>query len=110
VEVRVLSWAPSAKFDFDFSSLVGEHAALECPAGEGRVGQIRVATVVMAVVMVLQASAVDAEFPVQKLPDGKALRIALGQKVKVHAIPFNNSFVLDLLPESWADPMPGLTE
>jgi hypothetical protein len=43
-------------------------------------------------------------------PDGKVLRITLGQKVKVHTIPSNNSFVLDLLPEGWAGPMPGLTD
>jgi hypothetical protein len=58
----------------------------------------------------LAAGARDVITAARTDPDGKALRIALGQKVSVHAIPSNTSFVLDLLPENWAGPMPGMTE
>ncbi len=40
-------------------------------------------------------------------PDKKALRIALGRNVKLHTIPSNNTFILDLLEENWTGPMPG---
>jgi hypothetical protein len=39
-------------------------------------------------------------------PDRMAIRVALTQKVKLHSIPSNKAFVLDLLPEHWTGPLP----
>jgi hypothetical protein len=43
-------------------------------------------------------------------PDGKAIRIALAKKAKVHPIPAAERLYVDLLPEPWAGVVPGLPE
>jgi tetratricopeptide (TPR) repeat protein len=40
-------------------------------------------------------------------PDGRAVRIALARKLKVHSVPAAEWFFLDLLPENWTGLMPG---
>jgi hypothetical protein len=41
-------------------------------------------------------------------PDGKAVRIALAKKIRVHSIAAAERLYVDLLPEPWAGVMPGL--
>jgi hypothetical protein len=41
-------------------------------------------------------------------PDGMAVRIAVAQKVKIHAIPAAERLYIDVMPESWTGVMPGL--
>ena len=43
-------------------------------------------------------------------PDGKGVRIALSQQVKVNATPAGEKFFVDLLPASWSGPPPGLPQ
>jgi hypothetical protein len=43
-------------------------------------------------------------------PDGKAIRIALAKKMKIHPIPAAERLYVDLLPEPWAGVLPGLPE
>ncbi len=43
-------------------------------------------------------------------PDGSAIRIALTQKVKVNTIAAAERLYVDLLPETWSGPMPGLPQ
>ncbi len=43
-------------------------------------------------------------------PDGKAVRIALAKKIKIHSIPAAERLYVDLLPEPWAGVTPGLPE
>jgi tetratricopeptide (TPR) repeat protein len=41
-------------------------------------------------------------------PDGRAIRIALAQKLTLNAIVAADKFFVDLLPETWSGPPPGL--
>src|SRR5579864_7784072 len=41
-------------------------------------------------------------------PDGKGIRVALSQPVKVNATPAGEKFFIDLLPASWSGQPPGL--
>src|ERR1700689_1274471 len=41
-------------------------------------------------------------------PDGKGIRVALSQQVKVNATPAGEKFFIDLLPASWSGLPPGL--
>ena len=41
-------------------------------------------------------------------PDGMSIRVALSRKVKLNVIPAAEQLFVDLLPESWAEGMPGL--
>jgi tetratricopeptide (TPR) repeat protein len=43
-------------------------------------------------------------------PDGMAVRMALAQKVTVHAISAGEKFFIDLLPDSWSGVPPGLPQ
>jgi tetratricopeptide (TPR) repeat protein len=43
-------------------------------------------------------------------PDGKGIRIALSQQVKVNATPAGEKLFVDLLPTSWSGPPPGLPQ
>lgn len=43
-------------------------------------------------------------------PDGKAVRIALAQKLRVNAIPAAERLYVDLLPEPWTGVLPGLPQ
>jgi tetratricopeptide (TPR) repeat protein len=43
-------------------------------------------------------------------PDGSAVRIALTQKVKVNTIAAAERLYVDLMPETWSGPMPGLPQ
>ncbi|HEY1978695.1 MAG TPA: tetratricopeptide repeat protein, partial [Xanthobacteraceae bacterium] len=43
-------------------------------------------------------------------PDGMAVRMALAQKVTVHAIAAGEKFFIDLLPDSWKGVPPGLPQ
>jgi len=43
-------------------------------------------------------------------PDGTAIRIALGKKVRVHSIPAAERLYVDLLPEPWPGVVPGLPQ
>lgn len=43
-------------------------------------------------------------------PDGKAIRIALSQKVKVNTITAAERFYVDLMPENWSGVLPGLPQ
>ncbi len=43
-------------------------------------------------------------------PDGKALRIALSQKVKLNTITAAERFYVDLMPENWSGVLPGLPQ
>ena len=43
-------------------------------------------------------------------PDGSAIRIALTQKIKMNTIGAAERFYVDLLPETWEGPMPGLPQ
>ncbi|HXW39836.1 MAG TPA: tetratricopeptide repeat protein [Xanthobacteraceae bacterium] len=41
-------------------------------------------------------------------PDGRAVRLALARKVTVHSMIAGDKFFVDLLPDSWSGPPPGL--
>src|SRR5579884_917627 len=41
-------------------------------------------------------------------PDGKAIRFALSQPVTLHATSADEKYFIDLLPQSWSGPPPGL--
>jgi tetratricopeptide (TPR) repeat protein len=43
-------------------------------------------------------------------PDGRAVRIALTHSFKVNSIPAAERLYVDLLPENWAGPLPGLPQ
>ena len=43
-------------------------------------------------------------------PDGTAIRIALGQKVKINTIAAAERFYVDLMPENWSGVLPGLPQ
>jgi len=43
-------------------------------------------------------------------PDGSAIRIALTQKIKINTIGAAERLYVDLLPETWEGPMPGLPQ
>ena len=43
-------------------------------------------------------------------PDGKAIRIALAQKLKVNSIPAAERLYVDLLPDPWSGVLPGLPQ
>jgi hypothetical protein len=43
-------------------------------------------------------------------PDGKAIRMALAQKVRIHSMMAGERLFIDLLPESWTGPPPGLPQ
>ncbi|HEY6022560.1 MAG TPA: hypothetical protein VIV34_00085, partial [Pseudolabrys sp.] len=43
-------------------------------------------------------------------PDGSAIRIALTRKLKINTIAAGERLYVDLLPESWKGPMPGLPQ
>jgi len=43
-------------------------------------------------------------------PDGNAIRIALNRKAKVNTIAASERLYVDLLPETWKGPMPGLPQ
>jgi tetratricopeptide (TPR) repeat protein len=43
-------------------------------------------------------------------PDGKAVRIALAQKLRINAIPAAERLYVDLLPEPWTGVLPGLPQ
>jgi tetratricopeptide (TPR) repeat protein len=43
-------------------------------------------------------------------PDGKGIRIALSQQVRINATPAGEKFFVDLLPTSWSGPPPGLPQ
>jgi hypothetical protein len=47
---------------------------------------------------------------VRRDPDGKAIRLALAQKVTVHSIATGSKFFVDLLPVTWSGPPPSLPE
>jgi hypothetical protein len=43
-------------------------------------------------------------------PDGKAIRMALPQKVTIHSMMAGERLFIDLLPDSWIGPPPGLPQ
>src|SRR5580658_6373339 len=43
-------------------------------------------------------------------PDGKGVRIALAQQVRINATPAGDKYFVDLLPVAWNGPLPGLPQ
>src|SRR6185312_9896509 len=58
----------------------------------------------------LNASAAGYISAARRDPDGSAIRIALTQKVKVNTIAAAERLYVDLLPDSWKGPNPGLPQ
>jgi len=58
----------------------------------------------------LSAQAPDYIAAARRDPDGKAVRIALTRKVTANTTPAAEKFFVDLLPETWTGPPPGLPQ
>jgi len=58
----------------------------------------------------LNVNAPDYISAARRDPDGSAIRIALTRKVKLNTIAAAERLYVDLLPESWKGPMPGLPQ
>jgi len=58
----------------------------------------------------INASVPDLISAARRDPDGSAIRVALAQKVKFNTIAAGERFYVDLLPESWSGPVPGLPQ
>ena len=65
---------------------------------------------VMVAVERLNVNAPDLISAARRDPDGSAIRIALTRKVKLNAITAAERLYVDLLPENWKGPMPGLPQ
>ena len=65
---------------------------------------------VMIAVERLNVNAPDLISAARRDPDGSAIRIALTRKVKLNAITAAERLYVDLLPENWKGPMPGLPQ
>ncbi len=50
----------------------------------------------------------DMVMAARKDPDGKAIRLAMSKKIKMNVIEAYDTLYVDLLPEPWNKPMPGL--
>ena len=58
----------------------------------------------------LAAQAPDYISAARRDPDGRAVRMAVARKVKVHSITAAGKFFVDLLPDSWSGAPPGLPQ
>ncbi|MDP1585605.1 MAG: tetratricopeptide repeat protein [Bradyrhizobium sp.] len=58
----------------------------------------------------MNASVPDLISAARRDPDGSAVRIALAQKVKFNTIAAGERFYVDLMPETWSGPVPGLPQ
>lgn len=83
-----------------------QHVGVEVRQSNG-IAILEFAEPVEVAVEQLAKSAPDQIGAARRDPDGRAVRIALRQKVKLHAIPAAEWFFLDLLPESWSGLLPG---
>ncbi|HTP93050.1 MAG TPA: tetratricopeptide repeat protein, partial [Xanthobacteraceae bacterium] len=63
---------------------------------------------VLATVESMPAKLPDLFAAARRDPDGKAIRVALTQQVKLNATPAGQKVFIDLLPETWTGPPPGL--
>ncbi len=118
----ILAWGPawSAPLPATVSTTVsGGYARLVFSAGEYIDATTRVAGNVLIITFKRPVNVTVDRIPVQAAdyigaarrdPDGMAVRMALAQKVTVHAIAAGEKFFIDLLPDSWSGVPPGLPQ
>jgi tetratricopeptide (TPR) repeat protein len=101
------------------TTVSGGYARLVFSAGEYIDATARVAGNVLIISFKQPVSVTVDRIPVQAAdyvgaarrdPDGMAVRMALAQKVTVHAIAAGEKFFIDLLPDSWSGVPPGLPQ
>jgi tetratricopeptide (TPR) repeat protein len=101
------------------TTVSGGYARLVFSAGEYIDATTRVAGNVLIITFKRPVNVTVDRIPVQAAdyigaarrdPDGMAVRMALAQKVTVHAIAAGEKFFIDLLPDSWSGVPPGLPQ